>query len=70
MVVAWIHFTGVLSLVVLFQGCIVDRIMTAQEKESYARYRSEAERTSLEREKNGLPPQQIMSYEEWSKGRK
>lgn len=55
---------------VLVQGCIVERIMESQEKESYARYRSEAERISLEREKAGLPPQQIMRYDEWTQGKR
>lgn len=54
-------------------GCVlvpVGRIMETQEKEAYARYRIQAERLNLEREKAGLRPQEIMPYETWTTGKK
>ena len=52
-------------------GCVcVGRIMEAQEKEAYARYRIQSERLNLEREKAGLRPQEIMPYETWTPSKK
>ena len=49
--------------------CIAGRIMESQDREAYSRYRTDAERISLEREKAGLAPQHVMTFEEW-KGEK
>ena len=37
-----------------------------KEKESYGAYRIEMEKLNLEREKAGLEPRPMMSYEEWA----
>ncbi|MCX8157591.1 MAG: hypothetical protein N3J91_14285 [Verrucomicrobiae bacterium] len=48
-------------------GCVVDRIMDSEDRKHYLDYRTEAERINMEREKNGLPPRPILTYEEWKK---
>lgn len=49
--------------------CIASRVMESQDREAYSRYRTEADKLNFEREKSGLPPQQIMTFDEW-KGEK
>jgi hypothetical protein len=49
--------------------CIAGRIMESQDREAYSRYRTEADRLNFEREKTGLAPQHVMTFEEW-KGEK
>jgi len=41
---------------------------SAKQREAYATYRNEAEKTNLEREKAGLNPNKVLTYEEWRKG--
>lgn len=48
-------------------GCVVDRVMDSEDRRQYLDYRTESERINLEREKSGLTPHPIMSYEEWKK---
>ena len=53
----------------LLQGCVADMVMKSQDREHYSTYVQETQRLNLEREKVGLAPQKIMTFEEWS-GRK
>lgn len=63
----------------LLQGCFVAAVGagvgavkygSAKQKEAYATYRTEMERLNLEREKSGLKPAPILTYEEWNRGKK
>lgn len=63
----------------LLQGCFVAAVGagvgavkygSAKQREAYATYRTEMERLNLEREKSGLKPASILTYEEWAKGKK
>jgi hypothetical protein len=49
----------------LFQGCIAQRIMDSEDRKNYSDYRMSAERLNMEREKAGLQPQNIQTFEEW-----
>ena len=68
-----------LATATLFQGCVVAAVGagigaakygSAKQKEAYAKYRTDMEKLNLEREKSGLQPTTIMTYEEWAKGKK
>ena len=61
----------------LLQGCLVAAIGagvgaakygSAKQREQYTNYRIAAEQTNLEREKAGLEPNKLLSYDEWRKG--
>ncbi len=43
---------------------------SAKQKEAYGKYRTDMEKLNLEREKAGLKPNPILTYEEWSEGKK
>lgn len=43
---------------------------SAKQKEAYGKYRTDMEKLNLEREKSGLKPNPILTYEEWSTGKK
>jgi len=43
---------------------------SAKQKDAYAHYRVEAEKNNTEREKAGLTPVPILTYDEWKKGQK
>lgn len=69
---------GCLVVACMQHGCIVAAVgagigavkySSAKQKEAYATYRTEMEKINLEREKAGLQPQEIMTYEEWAKGK-
>lgn len=53
-------------LVVSFTGCVPKMIMNRFEQEDYSKYVQETNRLNLEREKSGLPREQVMTYQEWS----
>jgi 5-enolpyruvylshikimate-3-phosphate synthase len=57
----------VLTAALASNGCIVDRIMDSEDRRHYLDYRAEAERINMEREKSGLAPRPILSYEQWKK---
>lgn len=48
-------------------GCVVNRLMTAEERQAYLQYRNEVDRLNFEREKAGLPREKPLTYEEWRK---
>ncbi|MSU62637.1 MAG: hypothetical protein EXS31_09600 [Pedosphaera sp.] len=63
----------------LLQGCVVAAVGagigaakygSAKQKDAYAKYRTDMEKLNFEREKAGLQPTAIMTYEEWAKGKK
>ena len=43
---------------------------SAKQKEAYGKYRTDMEKVNLDREKAGLKPTPILTYEEWSGGKK
>lgn len=49
----------------LLQGCIAQRIMDSEDRKNYSEYRMQAERLNTEREKAGLAPQKILTFDEW-----
>jgi hypothetical protein len=53
----------------LLQGCVADIVMKSQDRQHYSDYVTETQRLNLEREKAGLAPTKILTFEEWS-GRK
>lgn len=57
----------VLVGVMWLAGCqpLGHRIMDSKDREAYSEYRMESERINLEREKAGLSPQQIQTFDEW-----
>ena len=56
-----------LALLVINNGCVVDRVMDSEDRRHYLDYLTEIERINTEREKSGLAPRPILSYEEWKK---
>jgi hypothetical protein len=59
------------------QGCAVALIgagigavsyATSQKKKAYGDYRTQTEQLNLEREKAGLKPNAVLTYDQWSKG--
>lgn len=72
-----ITLASLIVSVSLLQGCLVAAVGagvgaakygSAKQKEAYSDYRTEAEKTNLEREKAGLEPNKVMTYQEWRKG--
>ena len=72
-----ILLVAALLMVPLFQGCWVAAIgagvgavkySSAKQKEAYGKYRTDMEKLNFEREKSGLEPRPIMTYEEWAEG--
>jgi hypothetical protein len=59
----------VLVLSTLLQGCVADMVMKSQDREHYSDYVKETGRLNLEREKAGLAPQKIMTFDEWRGGK-
>lgn len=72
-----------LSAIPVLQGCSVALVGagvgagigaakygSAKQKEAYGKYRTDMEKLNLEREKAGLKPNPILTYEEWSEGKK
>lgn len=49
----------------VLQGCIAQRIMDSEDRKHYSEYRMQAERLNMEREKAGLQPQVIQTFDEW-----
>jgi hypothetical protein len=62
-------FGLVLVVTPLLQGCITKWVVEPQERKRYIEYREAAERINLEREKAQLPPEKIMTIEEWHGGK-
>ena len=64
---------ALIALASSLQGCVPVLIGSAiyhhgKTKESYSKYVAESQKNNTEREKNGLKPLQILSYDEWGKG--
>jgi hypothetical protein len=49
----------------VMQGCIAKMVMNSQDHQHYSDYVSETQRLNFEREKANLPPQRIMTFNEW-----
>jgi len=58
-------YSGLLFLVFMLQSCMGYTYIDKERRDIYMTYRMESERINLEREKAGLKPHHIMSYEEW-----
>ena len=59
------------------QGCVVAAIGAgigavsygkAQQQKAYTDYRTQTEKLNFEREKTGLQPKKVLTFQEWSKG--
>jgi hypothetical protein len=57
--------TLLLLVMPLLQGCITQRIMESEDRKNYSSYIQETQRVNLEREKAGLKPETLMTYEQW-----
>lgn len=62
----------------LFTGCLVAAIGAgvgavkygnAKHRDAYAKYRTEAEKNNTDREKSGLQPVKVLTFDEWVKGK-
>lgn len=75
------HIALVLALTLtasLLSGCLVAGIGagigaakygSAKQRDAYANYRNAAEKNNTDREKSGLVPVKILTYDEWAKGK-
>lgn len=55
-------------LCVLVSGCsIAHRIKESDDREAYLRYRTETDRLNFEREKAGMAPASMLTFDEWYK---
>lgn len=61
----------------LLQGCLVAAVGagigaakygSSKQKTAYSDYRTTSEKTNFEREKEGMKPNKVLTYEEWRKG--
>ncbi|OYW71375.1 MAG: hypothetical protein B7Z37_27980 [Verrucomicrobia bacterium 12-59-8] len=72
--------SAALATTMLLPGCVIAALGagigagvgavkygSAKEKEAYTHYRVEMERVNLDRERSGLMPTRIASYDEWSR---
>ena len=68
-----------LACAVLLPGCVLAAlgvgagavmVGSAAHRDAYGRYRADMERLNFDRERAGLPPSYIMSYEQWDTGRR
>ena len=65
---------------VLLQGCVIAALGAgvgaaamygnAVQREDYVRYRTEMERLNFDRERSGMLPTSIMTYEQWDNGQR
>jgi hypothetical protein len=53
----------------LSPGCIADMVMKSQDRQHYTDYVTETQRLNFDREKAGLAPQKIMTFNEWNGGK-
>jgi hypothetical protein len=49
----------------LWQGCIAHRIMDSEDRKHYTEYVAQTQRINLEREKAKLPPEKVMTFDQW-----
>ncbi len=68
-----------LACTVLLPGCVLAALGvgagavmygSAVQRDAYGRYRAEMERLNFDRERAGLPPTSIMTYEQWDTGQR
>jgi fructose-1,6-bisphosphatase/sedoheptulose 1,7-bisphosphatase-like protein len=62
----------------VLSGCVVAAVGAgigavkygnAKHRDAYANYRTEAEKNNTDREKSGLKPVKILTFDEWVKGK-
>jgi len=53
----------------LLHGCVSDIVMKSQDRQHYSEYLTETQRINLEREKAGLAPEKMLTFEEWRGGK-
>lgn len=49
----------------LAAGCIASRVMDSQDRKAYSDYRIKAEENNTQRQKAGLAPTPVPTFEEW-----
>ena len=62
-----IFLSVVIGVLVAFtlQGCVVSRIMNSQDRKNYSDYVLQTNQLNTDREKAGLPPVKVMTFDEW-----
>ena len=69
-----------LACAVLLQGCVIAALGAgvgaaamygnAVQRDAYVRYRTDMERLNFDRERAGMLPTSIMTYEQWDNGQR
>lgn len=64
-----LHVLLLCSTALLWSGCVAEMVRDSDERNHYAEYRMQADRLNFDREKAGLPPQPVQSFEDWKAGK-
>lgn len=54
----------------LLQGCVASMVMNSQDRDHYGQYQVEMAKINMEREKSGMKPEPVQTFEEWKTGGK
>jgi hypothetical protein len=56
---------AIILLAVTLQGCVPQLVMNSMDHEHYSDYVTKTEQINYERQKSGLQPVQIMTFQQW-----
>lgn len=59
---------AIMLLAVTLQGCVPQLVMNSMDHEHYSDYVTKTEQINFERQKAGLQPTPIMTFDEWKQG--
>ena len=51
----------------LLQGCVINRLITQDDRINYSQYVETTNKLNLDREKAGLQPIHVMTFDEWER---
>lgn len=60
-----VKLAAIMLLAVTLQGCVPELVMNSMDHQHYSDYVTSTEQINFEREKAGLQPTPIMTFDEW-----